>query len=364
MRQEAQNSRCGALDLLKAFAIFSVVLYHSFTAPYHILGDAPPVAYFRYFSRSILSTCVPIFFLVNGALLLTRSFDLRKHLRRTAAVFLLATVWGLLDILALMPVRGEFLPPREVMRTLFLLRGGWCNHLWYLYTLVVVYLFVPLLKTAFDQNRPVFYAFLGIALFFTFGTNTLELAEYTVRYFWGENLLRDLMTFFHRVNPLAAINGYAVAYFMLGGVLMEQRERLNSRKLRTAAALLIPVMMFLWFFYAAANSRREGRMLDIVFSGYSTVFVLICTVCLFVLSLPYQAHGRSGTLIRALGSNTLGIYLLQTVVIAALAPQVRRLAVSGSMLFSIAYAAALTLLCLGICLLCKKVPVLRRLFCL
>ena len=71
MQKTDSGGRYDFLDLLKASAIFSVILYHSFTAPYHILGGAPPIAYFRYFFRSILSTCVPIFFLVNGALLLT-----------------------------------------------------------------------------------------------------------------------------------------------------------------------------------------------------------------------------------------------------------------------------------------------------
>lgn len=362
MQKTDSGGRYDFLDLLKASAIFSVILYHSFTAPYHILENAPPIAYFRYFFRSILSTCVPIFFLVNGALLLTKPFDLKKHLRRTGIIFLLATVWAFLDILLLMPVRGEFLPPQEVVRTVFLLKGGWCNHLWYLYTLVVVYLFVPLLKMAFDTNRPLFNLCLGLALFFSFGTNALALGEYTLRYFVGPNLLRDFMTFLHRVNPLAGINGYAVAYFMLGGVLMEQRDRLRSRKVRISAALLIPVMMFLWFFYATANSRREGRMLDIVFDGYSTVFILVCTVSLFALSLTYQSRGKFGALIRVIGANTLGIYLLQTTVIAACGPLVRNLTVSRSMLFSIGYAAALLLLCLGICLVCKKTPVLRRLF--
>ena len=54
------------IDLLKALAIYFVVIYHFNIIPINVIEPDSCWNYFNYYLKSILSTCVPIFFFVNG----------------------------------------------------------------------------------------------------------------------------------------------------------------------------------------------------------------------------------------------------------------------------------------------------------
>ena len=74
-----QTERYHAIDIIKVLGLLFVILYHSATYQYDWLEDGQALFYFRYYFRTILSTCVPLFFFANGYLLLNKQFDLRKH---------------------------------------------------------------------------------------------------------------------------------------------------------------------------------------------------------------------------------------------------------------------------------------------
>lgn len=69
---------------------FVVMLHYSF--------------YTRFYSSGLVGTsvtvlcvvCVPLFFAVNGALLLPRAMDEAKHYRKTLNIIIVVTIWRLL----------------------------------------------------------------------------------------------------------------------------------------------------------------------------------------------------------------------------------------------------------------------------
>lgn len=70
-----QTERYHAIDIIKVLGLLFVILYHSATYQYDWLEDGQALFYFRYYFRTILSTCVPLFFFANGYLLLNKSFN-------------------------------------------------------------------------------------------------------------------------------------------------------------------------------------------------------------------------------------------------------------------------------------------------
>ena len=69
------------LDLMKAMAIYFVLIYHFPIMEVDFIGTGKTGAYSNFFIFSIFSTCVPIFFFINGALLFNKSgliFSLSK----------------------------------------------------------------------------------------------------------------------------------------------------------------------------------------------------------------------------------------------------------------------------------------------
>lgn len=74
------SKRLTYIDLLESIAIFFVLLYHSRLYATDFLSDSSISNYISYFSTTILSTCVPLFFFANGYLLFSKPFVLKKHI--------------------------------------------------------------------------------------------------------------------------------------------------------------------------------------------------------------------------------------------------------------------------------------------
>lgn len=96
----AESNRWSYIDLLECIAIYFVLVYHTTLYSFDFLNEGTLFNYFAYFFRTILSTCVPIFFFANGYLLFNRPFVLKKHIYKTLKLVLLVFIWAAI----LMPI--------------------------------------------------------------------------------------------------------------------------------------------------------------------------------------------------------------------------------------------------------------------
>lgn len=82
-----KQKRYAHIDLLESIAIFFVVIYHSTIYTFDILQDNSVVNYLLYFDRTILSTCVPLFFLQMATYCLIKNLILKSISKRPFAWF-------------------------------------------------------------------------------------------------------------------------------------------------------------------------------------------------------------------------------------------------------------------------------------
>ena len=84
------SNRILYFDYLEVLAIFLVVSIHR---------SWFDLSYSASILSIICSICVPLFFMVNGALLFHRSFDLKKHIHKIVAMFIALEGWRILYFL-------------------------------------------------------------------------------------------------------------------------------------------------------------------------------------------------------------------------------------------------------------------------
>ncbi|MCL1849818.1 MAG: acyltransferase family protein, partial [Bacteroidetes bacterium] len=93
------KNRFDYLDILKALAILFVIIYHFNSFHENFLENNSISVYFNFYIKTIFSTCVPIFFFINGALLLNRKeLDIKKHLFNCVKIFGLVVIWSMITI--------------------------------------------------------------------------------------------------------------------------------------------------------------------------------------------------------------------------------------------------------------------------
>lgn len=89
------QKRIQYLDIIKVISIFLVVFCH-----FVLLSETVP-------ANILMVACwsgVPMFFMVNGALLFTRPLKLEKHIRKTILIYIVLVAWRLIYLFTVGPL--------------------------------------------------------------------------------------------------------------------------------------------------------------------------------------------------------------------------------------------------------------------
>lgn len=360
--EEHIKERYEYIDLLKAIAIFFVVMYHFNNLTINFLENQNTISYCNYFFEAILSTCVPIFFFVNGALLLNKDFYLKKHILKLITIILLTIIWGIITLLILMPIKDQYMSLFEFGKSLALWKAQWINHLWFLKAVVVIYIFFPLIKKTYDSESNSLYFFLVVAFIMTFGNVLLSNCVNILEYIIGKNYLKANANFFGEFNAFKGIYGYSIVYFILGGLFFKYKGKFYDRKWRIISIFAIGVSMVLLTLYSVLMSRSNGEIYDIVWYGYDSIPTLCMVMSLFILSLKYKINHKLLNIISITGRNSLGIYFIHVIWGNLFLKYFKRLPYSGNIATNLLFGLLVLLISLLTVLLLKKVPIVKKLF--
>jgi len=355
-----KNNRYEFIDLLKAIAIFSVVIYHFSNMTPNLLKTQDVFTYFNYFLKAILSASVSIFFFVNGALILNKDLNLKKHAFKLITIIILTVVWGIITVLLLMPIKNEYMSLFEFGKTLWTWKLGWINHLWFLQTLVIIYMFFPLIKTAYDNNINNLYFFLVIVFVLTFGniflSNCVNIGELVIH----KNNLKGNFNFFNTFNAFKGIYGYSIVYFILGGLFFKYKEKFYEKKWVKLAIATIVIAMLVMTAYGLLISKGNGEIYDTVWNGLDTIPTLFMVIAIFILSLRYKGKAKISKLIRVVGKNSLGIYFVHIMYGSLFLEYFKKTPFSQSLITNLLFGITITLISLLTVLAIKKIPVVKN----
>lgn len=352
------SHRFGGLDLLKTIAILLVVFVHDNSLNIDFLTQPGVFTYLNYGCYAWVCLCVPILFVVNGALILNKPFDAKKLFRKILKIIALCVGWGIVTLAVVMWIRGDSFSAIGFLKDLWYWKLDYINHLWFLQTLVVVYFFLLVLVPAW-QNRTAGYRFFFISvLILTAGNAVLLTLANVVQAITGVHEIQGQFNFFNQFNPFTGTFGYALAYVLIGGWMFENRGRFNTRRWRWIAGAALAVDMLLLAGYGMLLSARDGTRYVIGTLEYGSIFAFIGTLCLFVLAQNYRARGWFGKLITLVGRNTLTIYLIHRMISIPLWQSIS--GVSDQLWFSAGVSILTVLLCAGIGEGLRRVPVVRH----
>ena len=355
---EEKKKRLANIDLLETLAIVFVVAYHLALNPADGFLTRSVGVKISYFTNTLLSTCVPIFFFANGYLLLNRPFDLKKHIRKMVTIFALILVWSLITQPIGLLVSGE---PLTVKSVLYAVLDQRTTHFWYLSALLAIYALFPAFKSLFDSNQKAFLFVTCVCFVLTFGYNLANNGVAVV----SAILHRPLPTLDYplitRMNPFRTY-GYAFVYFCVGGLAARHEDRILSipamkRNLSAAAALLIGCAS-LWGVGILYTNFVDNESWDVVWNGYDTVFTMLNVLALYVLTLN---DTKDIALIRQISVNTLGVFFLHPLVLWLVKPFLKQFEFLKNAPCNLLLAVLVTLFCTAVCMLLRRIPVVRKL---
>lgn len=306
--------------------------------------------------KSLALSCVPLFILLSGALLLQpaklnepiRVF-LKKRLSRIGLAFAfwsaIYTAWAFYTHIPPVPVTLNNVY-QSILKDLF---TGAYYQFWFLYLIVGLYLIMPILRVIIAYGSPKIIRYLILIWFL--GVAIVPLTQLASGYI---------------LNSTVFVIGGWVGYFVLGTYL--QRIKLWQTILY---GLLI--LGFIWTIFGVwlMNYPLRGINQQFFFFDYLTANVIIGSVALFMILMKFRSdwpgsnHKTTSRIAKAISRNTLPIFLFHVIILESFERGFFGFTLSPATLnpvIEIPLIAILTLfITVGLVLLMRKVPILKKL---
>ena len=318
--------------------------------------------YASYYLQTVLSIGVPLFFFVNGYLLLNQPFQLEKHIKKMIRLIILTCLWAVISMTVYIQMEGEQLSPRLIIMSILNMTVSWAmNIYWFLGALISIYFFFPALKALYDSNWSAYLLFTVSSVILTFGVITVN-RLFDIVGSISPGLPKTInYPFLTMFNPFRISDGYAIAYFCTGGLFgryEDQLRRIKPKRRNTIAFLSIVICSFLLFAIGLSFTKiADGETWDVVWNGYNSIFTFVNVISVFVLCMNYRDNN---SLVQAVSINSLGIYFVHEWFIRLTRPWIFEHNALCSVPFHILYAFLILVFSLLVCRLIRKIPILRR----
>ncbi len=345
------------VDLIRTVAIFLVILLHAAIEPNLTVDFMSPQGVELWWTatayKSIAVTCIPLFVILTGALLLQPAKTneplgvfFRKRWRR---IGIPTIFWGIIYFGWSFFVRDQPVTSDAIFKGIL---TGPYYHFWFLYLLIGLYLLTPLIRIL------VSYADWKIIKYFL------------IIWLIGTGII-PLIGLYTNISP--AVNWFQQSVFLLTGLIGYFILGAYIKKLRFRRSTLT-VLMFLGAGTTALGTyvlvATIGEFYGIVLFDASSLSVIATSIALFLLlaAVPNQTvekHTKNSRVLRVVSENTLPIYLLHVIVLETLQSGYLGFSLNVSTLnpiLEIPLITALTLMiCLAIIVPLKKLPYIKRL---
>lgn len=283
--------RLSYIDSIKGLGIILIILYHCGYVPFDSL-----------LIRGIYAMGVPLFFAVNGYLMLRKEHSIRSLLMKNLKMLFVLFFWAFVATAIYMFRCGDWQSHSmsECCTILFENSMGtttpYSNYLWFLKALFALNLLNPVIYYFIHYKRNGVYYLLVLSFFCT------------ARFF--NNIIEEFY------NPFSPYNWFSVLYYILGFALLDGQLKTDKLKTWHVSGIIIVLIIGQWGYNLILKEgffAQEACISDVVWDGYNAPLIILLTAatCLLFQRIQWKEEG----ILQAIGKYSLPIYLMQTPII-------------------------------------------------
>lgn len=299
----SNNGKINYIMNLRVFASIGVILCH--VAVNNWFGNIESkrwivLTIYTAFSRF----CVPVFLMISGALFLQKEKEInikKIYAHNILKMIIVLLFWGICyQIYNLTVVQQEPCGTAIVRAIINTFKGETQVHLWYIYTIIGLYMIVPLLKPwiiNFTKKQIEYFLLLFLIL------NSM----YSILCNFNIVFLTVLCSYISKLS-INIVGGY-IGYFVLGYYLstydIPKRIRIGCYVIGCSAVILCAVATVIYSRYIGAPTE--------IFWTYNSTFIVFWSICIFVF-FKYNLD-KFNKYVYIIGDCTLGIYAIHMFVV-------------------------------------------------
>lgn len=357
-----KSERIEYLDLLKGICIVLVVFCH-----YPVLANESVIG--NIFMLLAWAT-VPNFFMVTGGLLhnTNKNFSWKKHLKKIARMYVVLVIWKVIYLLFFIKMQTISFSKAELVNYLFLMGdidGVRTGIMWFMYAYLMLLLFYPISGQLFHNGKEgknilfftivvSFCGSMGIKIFDFIG-NILLKTDFSNSHFQN---LKQIFPYGQYMNVLF--------YFLLGAFLLQWRDKINAMLRKSFLTKIIPAGLVIIGTVGLLFVKKietgsfcwSGIYLQ---DGYNRFFTVVMSVGFYLIFMHLNVKKVGGVIAKYVGKETMGIYYIHFLLAYFFTEKiVYKIGIPYSFLFNCVRALVITMICVGIVQIMKRIPLLKR----
>lgn len=271
-----------SFDILRVIAMFMVVVIHVSNVYSRNFGNISNSSFFySLIYNTICRISVPIFFMISGALLLDRKFDKNKYKKRILKYIILIAAW---DIIYL--IWEYFYLDIKYDKLYMLIFKEYRAHLWFLYTILIIYLLQPILKKILDKCNKYIKAFL-LCVWFLLGIISM-FNSFIANYF---------------------VTLIYIGYFIIGKYIYDFVKKKDLKKYSILFVVIIIVCFIVSIILNYLYSIKYNMFYN-KFFAYRTPFIIISSILFFIIVISNYKKETLNKVLLGLSKFSLGVYLI------------------------------------------------------
>lgn len=277
-----KSKREYTFDVLRLIAMIMVIVIHVSNIYSRLYGFISEGAYLvSLIFNTIARISVPIFFMISGSLLVDRKFNKTKYFKRLLRFLIIIIVWDVVYLIWEYCYLGI-----KYNNLLRLFIEPYRAHLWFLYSIFILYFIQPLIKLILDKTNN-FFKIMLLIIWITACSISMYNAGFA-----------EMVTFVSNIG-----------FFVLGKYVYEYVKKQDLKK----HIIILIALMILGFsasIYLNFKASIKFDMFYNLFFAYRTPFIVISSLSFFVIIYNIFSSKKINKVVIALSDLSLGVYLV------------------------------------------------------
>ena len=288
---------------------------------------------------NIQSIAVPLFFVINGYLILGKKRDEKYIIQKSLKLFLQLLFFSVLTRVIISIYNNVSIMEIDT------------SHFWFIKTLIAIYLLYPFLDYIVNNFKFSKY-YLLLSLFVCFVIPDLSI----ILQFFNININLSIITDFY---PLLYPIGTFSFYFVIVGLINKYKNVFNLSKIFYITIFLISSLFLLFDWYML--SFINGKTIYTVIALYNSIPVLLMTISIFCIFRDIGVNQHIGNAFNCIANQTLMIYYISWIIGYTVLPNILNMFnMKYCLILDIIKAIALTVLCSIISICLKKISLVKK----
>lgn len=296
------NKKSLNIEFIRIFAIFMTIAIHVsnlYISSFSKVSDG-------YFLTSVIFNslsriCVPLFFMISGALSIPKEFSLKKYCNRILRFVFVLMIWSF--IYYIQKNGFEFKNISIIFVNSIFNANMTSRHLWYMYAFIGINIALPFIQNMCKNlNRQQENLFLTLWIILS-GISVIIIP-------FAKAITKTNINFSY---PIPMINAtYYLGYFISGHIIYKRFNNASFDKTKNIICIITFVLSTaITAFFTYYISIKTNKLFDSML-WYKSIFIILATFSIFLLFISNKGAFKN-SIIPKLSTHSFGIYLIHIV---------------------------------------------------